>query len=477
MNETYRVVLSFSADFSFIRRGVLLVHEEIFNNNESSLANSFMDGRWSVEPRDEGNKIWGTVVHVTNNCVGITMSSNNNQQQIQWYRIQRLRDNNLTLSLVLGADASANNHELPTTTLYSNNWDWATHPEGPVAVGERIQWSERRETPVTSTTAKEGTSTRNITTTASSKISKWKQRFGRNKTKPTVESKPEPEQQQQQRRIDVTFVSVMEWTRVSPVPCRQQRAALELGGREGPIYKRLNNQDNGTKNTAKYQGKMLAGNTFCQKHAVGLASYHFDCENEDGYYVSFQHSDTAAWPALDNGAPLPTRIQFRNAVTTNDDSFAVFRGSLDWRSDCGTTWQGMERSEYNIRFDPHFLCIIGGTVTPIYNDENDEAFSVVGLSTMCCNAGLFDEFVSQFKGESEHEFEFLTSLPVPPSLAANDSSSGDDANNDDVTLITTMVDDMEQHLRSQGASIPAIRLVLEILVAAYREQRDLVDYP
>ena len=130
------------------------------------------------------------------------------------------------------------------------------------------------------------------------------------------------------------------------------------------------------------------GNIFCQQLMIGLASYHFvkkphaDGSDDDGAiaYISYDHKLTSAWPPLDNGRPIPSRVFFRNISSADPNTFC---GSICWYDDYQTTWNGFSRWDYEMKFDTTFVCIRSGTVKSVsLNHGNVSASDTDVVSTM-----------------------------------------------------------------------------------------------
>jgi RING-type zinc-finger len=172
--------------------------------------------------------------------------------------------------------------------------------------------------------------------------------------------------------------------------------------------------NDGENDRIKYFTDNLWGNTFCQGLHVGLASYHF-CQIENptqeqhpNYaYISYESEACQQWPPLDDGSPIPSRVPFRNIVidqvvknlstvslegtnvnTTVEVTFVVFRGTIEWLQDYGTTWQGNQRWEYEMIFDTQFTCILSGTVHSITQSGSREEMSQYGSALVYVNAGI-----------------------------------------------------------------------------------------
>ncbi len=78
------------------------------------------------------------------------------------------------------------------------------------------------------------------------------------------------------------------------------------------------------------------------------------CVGNDGalphVYVSYKHP--ARWPPLDNGGPIPSRVQFHNILFPTP---YTFRGQILWQEDYGMRWQGMILWEYKMKLDDAFV--------------------------------------------------------------------------------------------------------------------------
>ena len=155
-----------------------------------------------------------------------------------------------------------------------------------------------------------------------------------------------------------------------------------------------------------YSSDTFWGNIFCQEYMVGLASYHFvkkpDSDGKDDgaiAYICYDHKMTCAWPPLDNGRPIPSRVFFRNI--SSPDPY-TFRGSICWYDDYQTTWNGCSRWDYEMKFDTKFACILSGTVHSIsmnHDNENSSETEVIskmstfGVDLNYINPGVSDSMV------------------------------------------------------------------------------------
>ena len=98
----------------------------------------------------------------------------------------------------------------------------------------------------------------------------------------------------------------------------------------------------------------LIGLVFVQDGRVGLASYHFDAE--DDVYISYEAFDVV----MDNGRLAPDEKPFVDTAFELDDR--TFRATIDWSDPEGTTVGGAERWVYEMVFDADYQRIDGGSV-------------------------------------------------------------------------------------------------------------------
>jgi hypothetical protein len=162
-----------------------------------------------------------------------------------------------------------------------------------------------------------------------------------------------------------------------------------------------------------YHSSTLWGNTFCQGFKVGLASYHFQTNEEA--FISYEHPVSSQWPPLDDGSPIPGRMFFRNAAW--DATERVFRGEICWQEDCGTTWQGFGKWKYQMRFDSSYTFIASGTVESIIGEDGDpREMSNFGDDLVYINAAVDERFrslVERFDEAQEQVWDRFYRLSGP----------------------------------------------------------------
>ena len=130
------------------------------------------------------------------------------------------------------------------------------------------------------------------------------------------------------------------------------------------VYRKCNQHPNNDQSLGPvYQAEHLWGNTFCQGFCVGMASYHFlepDSNGNFQAYISYESPRTEAWPSLDNGEPVPSRVPFRNIQWEPESR--TFKGEIQWEQDYGTTWMRESLWQYEITFDQSYMFVVSGTV-------------------------------------------------------------------------------------------------------------------
>ena len=173
-------------------------------------------------------------------------------------------------------------------------------------------------------------------------------------------------------------------------PHRQQQQHQEYAASSVMLYQRVQlnainqEEEEGTTVVTQpssykpvYNGHTLWGNTFYQSFLFGLASYHFksssssnsnnDNNNNTHHYdayISYENPNTSVWGSLDDGSPIPSKIKFHNIEW--DESNRIFRGSILWFEDYGTTWKGKEKWSYEMKFDSSYMFIVSGTCKMFY---------------------------------------------------------------------------------------------------------------
>lgn len=116
----------------------------------------------------------------------------------------------------------------------------------------------------------------------------------------------------------------------------------------------------------------IHGSIYIQGRLKGLASYHFD--TEDDCYISYASPHCSMWPSLDNGDRPAVKKPFVN--TSFDLSSRTFKGTIDWSP---TTWGGDAIWIYEMIFTEDFNSIEDGSVN---------AYDKTGQQTECHKFGI-----------------------------------------------------------------------------------------
>jgi hypothetical protein len=288
-SNKWEYILSFSSDFRYIGRGVLILHRNPCRNvNCRNIEYKFpLDGEWFIEDDDEGTrstvkrtaKVHGNVFSIQNKY------DNNNVQslvdlssKIAGY-IDYTPASKPALVWINGDrnDNTTNDIEESHRQNASDDFefDFASRPEGP-AVGETIKW------------------------------------LGSSNRRPK-----------------------MLWRRKSITPDDVPLQVIKFGTDQRLLYHQLGVLVDHLAAVPAYIPTTLWGNVFCQVGTVGLASYHFN--EDETAYISYEHEETStSWGNLDDGQPIPARINFTD--TQFDSERRIFRGTIDWEGTHDTTW-------------------------------------------------------------------------------------------------------------------------------------------
>ena len=150
-------------------------------------------------------------------------------------------------------------------------------------------------------------------------------------------------------------------------------------------------------NLMKYVSGTIWGNSFLQLGRFGVASYHFISElggGLDGAYISYESSECAVWPPLDDGSPVPARVPF--SYTSWDVASRTFRGKVEWQRMYGSTWQGDALWDYEMNFCPNYLAIVSGFVksSPSIAPEMFQVKNEYGQSLIYINGRSSEKILS-----------------------------------------------------------------------------------
>jgi hypothetical protein len=215
-------------------------------------------------------------------------------------------------------------------------------------------------------------------------------------------------------------------------------------GPGGIMYRRL---DAGSRSHPTFCENTLWGNTFCQGLKVGLASYHF-LSSENRAYISYEHPLCAQWPPLDDGTPVPSQVYYKNIAF--DETEHVFRGTIEWQEEYGTTWQGCSKWNYEMKFDSEYTCILSGVVKSISNGTEEQEMSSFGIDLVYINAAVVDKFQSLMSHADEEEPEYDRYVRISRSL--------------------------RERLQHEGASVRTMAMMHHVLTATQRPESEPIDF-
>ncbi|CAB9514460.1 expressed unknown protein [Seminavis robusta] len=247
-----------------------------------------------------------------------------------------------------------------------------------------------------------------------------------------------------------------------------------------------------------YVAKQLWGNSFCQGKTVGLASYHFTAtsqKEENGShnngqqqhhaYISYENEKCYQWPPLDDGSPIPAQVYFHNIAfeqvqqptrtapgsednsgTAESITHVVFRGTIEWLHDYGTTWQNHKRWEYEMQFDSQFTCIVSGTVHCITESDERREMSTFGTSLVYINAGIvgaFDMWMMNNGAASSSSDNHVNQNGAVENGADEESSTAPQQESDSYQRYKNLSRDLRVRLQEEGASVRTVAILNAVL--------------
>ena len=108
----------------------------------------------------------------------------------------------------------------------------------------------------------------------------------------------------------------------------------------------------------KYNGKSVFGNVFTKRLYLGSASYHFISPTES--FISYKHPACRDLPPMDDGSPMPTRVNFHNLEWNQEER--KLTATIEWEKDFGTSWNDNVRWKLFMYFDTEFMVILKGGI-------------------------------------------------------------------------------------------------------------------
>jgi len=146
------------------------------------------------------------------------------------------------------------------------------------------------------------------------------------------------------------------WIRQTVGPVPTEKVHHYGMGEDKFFYQRLDAELRDT--IPKYHGDSVWGNVFTKRMCIGSASYHFVSPTES--YISYRHPSCRDLPLMDDGSPLPDRVNFRNVAW--DPEERKLTATVEWEQDFGTSWNDNVRWKLTMYFDTEFMVILKGGV-------------------------------------------------------------------------------------------------------------------
>ena len=434
-------ILQFSSDKRFVSAGAMTHHIDVDTNHGSGtgdydktkIRKAFpLDGKWKVVWNDDES-----------GAAELTVRANRFSHFMASYEIQV---HARPIRFVWPPSHTDGN--LVTHQELKGGWNPDTNPEGP-AIGDTIEWSIQNDGRI-----------RKITWVsldgiwASFPLERTNERMNRLPPAPTNHLLTTPFVSTHVRVLsqNETIRHETKQTRQTIVNEVPSTLTVQLGG-PGTMYERSRTLPADARLPPVYNAEGLWGNTFCQATKVGLASYHFAQTGlADGAYISYENPLCSEWPSLDDGSPVPSRVQFHD-ISYNEEE-RIFRGSICWEEDYGTTWQGCRKWMYKMKFDERFSFIVSGSVQSLYpHSEDAHDMSTFGLDLIYVNAAVEEYFGAVLDTE-------LT--------------------DDDMEQHNTEFQALSQHLRSswvnQGASVRTIAMMHKLLTFIVAQETNPIDF-
>jgi hypothetical protein len=146
------------------------------------------------------------------------------------------------------------------------------------------------------------------------------------------------------------------WVRQTVGPLPTPKVILFGMGHEKFLYQRLHAKTDGS--IPKYNGNSVFGNVFTKRLYIGSSSYHF--LSPTNCFISYRHPACRDLPPLDDGSPLPTRVDFHNVVWDQEERHLT--ATIEWEKDFGTSWNDNVRWTLDMYFDTEYMVILKGDI-------------------------------------------------------------------------------------------------------------------
>jgi hypothetical protein len=152
--------------------------------------------------------------------------------------------------------------------------------------------------------------------------------------------------------------SELYWERQTMGPVPSPHVILFGMGAGKQLYQRLDASLNDVSVIPKHNGDIIWGNVFCKRLYVGSASYHFLSPTNS--FLSYRHPACRDLPPMDDGTPLPTRVDFHDLEW--DPEERKLTASIEWEKDFGISWNENVRWKLTMYFDSEYMIILKGGI-------------------------------------------------------------------------------------------------------------------
>ena len=166
---------------------------------------------------------------------------------------------------------------------------------------------------------------------------------------------PSPGQKIRWETSDPRFPELF-WTRQTRGPPPIPKVILFGMGQDKFLYQRLHAKTDDS--IPKYNGSSVFGNVFTKRLYIGSASYHFLSPTNS--FISYRHPACRDLPSLDDGSPLPTRVDFHNIEW--DQEQRRLTATIEWEEDFGISWNDNVRWKLEMYFDSEYMVILKGGI-------------------------------------------------------------------------------------------------------------------
>mmetsp|Transcript_5530 Transcript_5530/g.6109 ORF Transcript_5530/g.6109 Transcript_5530/m.6109 type:complete len:667 (+) Transcript_5530:95-2095(+) len=154
------------------------------------------------------------------------------------------------------------------------------------------------------------------------------------------------------------------WIRQTSGPIPVPNVYLFGMGQDKFLYQQLD-VSIGSSTIPKYNGSSVFGNVFTKRMFIGSASYHFLSPTDS--FISYAHPACRDLPNLDDGSPLPTRVNFHQVEWDQEER--KLTASIEWEKDFEVSWNDNVRWKLKLYFDSEYMVILKGGIQCEWSKE------------------------------------------------------------------------------------------------------------